>query len=78
MRGLIRATHYYATRQARADWLQLAEYAAANGYADAAARLAPPDDAGHRTIDKRIDALMASMHLDMPFYEWQAEIEVQP
>ncbi len=80
MRGLIRATHYYSTLQARADWEQLANYAAANGHAAAAQRLAPPDGAGHKTIDKRINALMAVLGIDAPFYEWQEAQagEVQP
>ena len=76
MRGLIKATHYYSTLQARADWAQLADYAAANGHADDAARLAPPDSAGHRTIDKRIDALTAVLGIDVPFYVWQEQQEV--
>jgi hypothetical protein len=71
MRGLVRATHYYATQQARSDWAQLAEYAAANGYSDKADALQPPVGAGHRTIDKRIDALMHAMGMTIPFYEWQ-------
>ena len=70
MRGLIKATHYYATQQARADWAQLAAYAKANGYGVAAVELEPPANAGHKTIDKRIDKLMARMGLTMRFYDW--------
>ena len=75
MRGLIKATHYYASQQARADWAQLAKYAVANGHGDDAARLAPPEGAGHKTIDKSINALMLILGINMPFYEWQ---ETQP
>ncbi len=75
MRGLVKATHYYATQQARADWAQLAQYAAENGYSTDVAELEPYDTAGHKVIDRRINALMARMGIDVPFYEWQAQQE---
>lgn len=75
MRGLVRATHYYSTQQARADWAQLAQYAKANGHGVAAVELEPPAAAGHKAIDKRIDALMVRMGIDVPFYAWQAQQE---
>lgn len=71
MRGLIKATQAAQTQQARADWRQLAEYAQAHGYSEQAERLQPKQDAGWRTIDRRINALMAAMGLTMPFHEWQ-------
>lgn len=71
MRGLVKATHYYSTQQARADWAQLAQYAKANGYGAAAVELEPPTDAGHKTIDKRINSLMARMGITEPFWKWQ-------
>ncbi len=71
MRGLVKATHYYSTQQARADWAQLAQYAKAHGYGVAVVELEPPVDAGHRTIDKRINALMQRMDIKMPFWQWQ-------
>lgn len=73
MRGLIKATHYYATQQARADWAQLAEYAKAQGHGAAVVELEPPRDAGHKTIDKRINALMARIGITVPFWQWQQQ-----
>jgi len=73
MRGLIKATHYYATQQARADWAQLAAYAEAHGHGSDAAGLAPAQDAGHRTIDKSINALMQRLGITMPFWKWQEQ-----
>jgi len=79
MRGLVKATHYYSTQQARADWAQLAAYANARGHGAAVVELEPPQDAGHKTIDKRINALMVRMGLKMPFYQWQqGQQEPQP
>jgi len=75
MRGLVKATHYYATQQAQADWAQLAAYAKAHGRGAAVVELEPPQDAGHKTIDKRINALMARLGITVPFYEWQAQQE---
>ncbi len=71
MRGLIKATHYYATQQARADWAQLAEYATAHGHGTDVTELEPPDTAGHKTIDRRINALMQRMGITEPFWKWQ-------
>lgn len=73
MRGLVKATHYYATQQARADWQQLAAYARAQGHGAAVVELEPPADAGHKTIDKRIDKLMAVVGITVPFWQWQEE-----
>ena len=79
MRGLIKATHYYATQQARADWAQLVEYAYANGHGSKVSDFRPSETAGHRMIDRSIDALMAAMGLTMTFAEWQAQQqEAQP
>lgn len=75
MRGLIKATHYYSTQQARADWAQLAEFAKTHGHGAAVIELEPPQDAGHKTIDKRINALMARMGITVPFWQWQAQQE---
>lgn len=73
MRGLINATHYCSTLQARADWAQLAAYAEAHGHGTDAAELAPAKDAGHRTIDKSIDTLMQRLGITMPFWKWQEQ-----
>jgi len=73
MRGLIKATHYYATQQARADWAQLAAYAEAHGQGAAVVELAPAQDAGHRTIDRSINTLMQRLGITMPFWKWQEQ-----
>jgi hypothetical protein len=75
-RGLHKLTQAAQTQQARADWAQLARYAKAHGHGATAVELEPPADAGWRTIDKRINALMQCMGLTMRFYEWQAQQEV--
>ena len=54
-----------ATAQARREWTQLAEYAAANGHAEDAQRMAPPADADHQIIDIRICALAAAVGLKL-------------
>ncbi len=73
MRGLINATHYLSTVQARADWAQLAEYAEAHGHGADVAELAPHDTAGHQVIDRRINALMQRLGITMPFWKWQEQ-----
>lgn len=75
MRGLIKATHACATRQAWADWQQLAACARASGYETA--DLEPPAGAGHKTVDRRINALMRRMGITIPFWRWQEEQGVQ-
>lgn len=72
-RGLIKATHYYATQQARADWDQLAQFAKAHDHGADVAELEPHDTAGHTVIDKRINALMQRLGITMPFWKWQEQ-----
>lgn len=64
---LMREISAGALRQARREWSQLAEYAAANGHAEDALRMAPPDDADHQIIDGRIVALAAVVGLKPQF-----------
>lgn len=73
MRGLINATHYLSTVQARADWAQLAAYAKAQGHGAAVVELEPPQDAGHTRIDRSINALMQRLGITMPFWKWQEQ-----
>jgi hypothetical protein len=75
MRNLVRITNYYNRLQARDDWAQLAAYAQANGHGADAERLQPADGATWRTIDKRIDALMAAMGITVTFQQWQTQQE---
>ena len=56
-----------ATAQARREWTQLAEYAAANGHAEDAQRMAPPANADHQIIDSRISALADVMGIKPQF-----------
>ena len=60
-RGLIKLTNMANTLQAREDWARLAAKAQQMGLSGEAARLAPPSDAGWRTIDKRIAKLRKAM-----------------
>lgn len=69
MQGLYKSTGYFQTQAARADWDYLAKFANENDLSIAAKELAPPDNAGWRTIDKQIKKLrdvLADHDIDAP------------
>jgi collagenase-like PrtC family protease len=57
VRGLIKATAYFSTQQAKADFYALAKFAVENGAKDEVALCTPPKGAGHKTIDRQIAKL---------------------
>ncbi len=74
IRGLVKSTHYYATVEAHHDWAWLAVWAAAHGYGDQAERLTPKADAGHRTVARSINTLMALMGQPGPLYKFRERV----
>jgi len=70
--GLAKANAYYNNNAARQDWAWLAQFATWHGYGDDVARLAPPDTAGYRTIDKRIAELRKACGYNGPLPSAQA------
>jgi hypothetical protein len=59
MRGLVKATHYYSTRQAWSDFNALARIAIERGHEDLVQ--VPSMRAGHRTIDRYIKRLREAL-----------------
>jgi len=61
MRNIARINNFYNRREAERDWRYLLEWCEAQGVGNVARELAPPEDAGHRRIDKSIGQLRAAL-----------------
>ena len=59
-RGLAKATGYYSTLAAWADWRKLAAQVTAAGYADLIAQYQPSEGAGWRRVDRASARLKAA------------------
>ena len=59
--GLAKATNYYNKLEAWKDWLHLAKQAHAAGQTLLVRKYQPADNAGWKTIDKRLAALRADL-----------------
>ena len=60
-KGLAKATGYYNTLAAWADWRKLAAQVTAAGHADLVAQYQPPEGAGWREIDRASARLKAAL-----------------
>ena len=66
-KGLARATAYYSTLAAWADWRKLAAEVTAAGHADLVAQYQPSEGAGWRKVDAEPKARTASARLKAAF-----------